>query len=124
MRHALFIALASLAACAAPTATRAPAPAPISLAPPPPQPRGLERVLGQTPQAVVAMLGAPTLDREEGPARQLQYARGPCVLDLFFYPDAAGTALAARFADARFKDGRALDPASCLQSQLLAQPLG
>lgn len=79
-------------------------------------------MLGASPQAIVAMLGTPSLDREEGRARLLQYARGPCVLDLFFYPAAGGGGQRMTYADARFRDGRALDAASCLQSQLIEQP--
>lgn len=109
-------------ACAKVATPVAPMP---SLAPPPPQPRaGLERVLGAAPEAVIALLGRPTLDRQEGPGRQLQFARGPCVLDLFFYPKPGGGGAAARHVEARFRDGRPLDAASCLQSQIIEAPIG
>ncbi|MFN3288123.1 MAG: hypothetical protein ACK40H_06715, partial [Sphingomonadaceae bacterium] len=57
-----------LVAACAPVATVAP--------PPPPSPApavtlGMERVLGASPEAVIAILGRPSLDREEGPARHL-----------------------------------------------------
>lgn len=119
MRPAPVLALIATAALAACAPRAAPPPVATVTPPPAPAPRaGLERVLGATPEAAIALLGSPTLDRTEGRARQLQFTRGACVLDLFFYP--SGPALAARYADARLKDGRALDPASCLQSQLLA----
>lgn len=119
----LSLGLALLAAACAPTT---PPPQRAAIAPPPPPPSriGLERVLGATPDAVVTVLGSPTLDRTEGPARHLQFARGPCVLDLFFYPPQPGAQHLARHAEARFKDGRPLDAASCLQSQLRGQPVG
>ena len=124
MRLVTIAGLLLLGACAR---TVAPPPAPIApmLAPPTPIPRiGLERVLGAAPDVVIALLGAPTLDRQEGPGRQLQFARGPCVLDLFFYPTPDGRGAAARHVEARFRDGRPIDAASCLQSQVIAAPVG
>lgn len=121
MRPSMLAALLVLAGCAT-----APPPVPIAGPAPPPPPIarvGLERVLGAAPDAVIALLGQPTLDRQEGPGRQLQFARGPCVLDLFFYPAANG-APAARHVEARFRDGRPIDAASCLQSQVIAAPAG
>jgi hypothetical protein len=109
-----------LSACAA---TPTPPPAPIAvIAPPPPQnPIGLERVLGQPPSAVVKLIGSPDLDRQEGKGRQLQFANGACVLDVFFYPPPAGGEVLATYADARLKDGKPLDAASCLALQVKAE---
>jgi hypothetical protein len=108
-------------ACA-PVATVAPPP------PPPPAPvvtLGMERVLGASPEAVIAILGRPSLDREEGPARHLQFAHGNvCTLDLFFYPRPPAGGRVATHAEARRRDGSPLDPASCLESQFLSRPVG
>lgn len=81
--------------------------------------------MGASPEAVIAILGAPSLDREEGPARQLQFARGDvCVLDLFFYPRPPAAGRIATHAEARRRDGSPFDPASCLEAQLLTRPIG
>lgn len=75
-------------------------------------PPGLERLIGRPAEAALALLGAPSLDRREGAARQLQFARAGCVLDLFFYP--RGGAALATFAAARRSDGGAMEAAACL----------
>lgn len=94
------------------------------IAPPPPTQStvGLEQVLGQSPPAVVKLIGSPGLDRTEGKGRHLQFAQGSCVLDVYFYAPPAGGEPVATYADARLKDGKPLDTASCLQIQLRAQP--
>lgn len=112
--------LALFAAACATTAVPPPAVAP----PPPPriEPIGLVRVLGHGAGDAIALLGSPSLDRIEGRARELQFTRGPCVLDLFLYPPKLGTGEpVVGYAAARLKNGKALDPASCLQSQLLTK---
>lgn len=118
-RATLIAGLTLLAGCAVPTpapiATIAPAPPPISRV-------GLERVIGQPPAAVVQLIGSPELDRQEGRGRQLQFANGACVLDVFFYPPPAGGEPVATYADARLKDGRPLDAASCLELQAKVSP--
>ena len=121
----LACALALAAAAAACNDT----PPPAVIAPPPPAPvsavpTGLTRVLGETAATVIARIAPPTLDRVEGKGRQLQFGRGPCVLDLFLYPPAPGTEPRVKSAIARLKDGRPLDPASCLQSQIIAAKRG
>ncbi|MDT7935034.1 MAG: hypothetical protein RQ833_10605 [Sphingomonadaceae bacterium] len=78
-------------------------------------------MLGQPPSAVVKLIGSPDLDRQEGKGRQLQFANGACVLDVFFYAPAAGGETVATYADARMKDGRPLDAASCLALQVKAE---
>lgn len=106
--------------------------APVAtVAPPPPSPPapvvtlGMERVMGASPEAVIAILGRPSLDRAEGPARHLQFAHGNvCTLDLFFYPRPPGGGWVATHAEARRRDGSPLDPASCLESQFLSRPVG
>ena len=93
------------------------------IAPPPPQSTiGLEQVLGQSPPAVVKLIGSPGLDRTEGKGRHLQFAQGSCVLDVYFYAPPGGGEPVATYADARLKDGKPLDTASCLQIQLRATP--
>lgn len=108
-----------LAAACSPAVVTPPAPILAPPAPPPPAPAGLTRVLGHTAAEVQALIGAPTLDRVEGKGRQLQYARGPCVLDLFLYPPAPGQEPRVKYPYARRKNGSPLDPASCLQSQII-----
>ncbi len=107
------------AACSPMMPTVAP---PVSAPPPVPAPQhqGLERVLGHNAAEVIEVIGSPTLDRIEGKARQLQFARGPCVLDLFLYSATPGAEPRVKYAYARLKDGKALDTASCLQSQIIA----
>lgn len=108
MKHLVLTALLVLGACTTP----APPPAPV-LAPPPPPPPGLASLVGASVAEVTAKLGAASLDRSEGPARQLVFIRPACVLDVFFYP-ATGGALAVRTASARRPDGTRMDPAICL----------
>lgn len=117
MRALPFLLLAAACATAAP-----PVPAPLPPTPPKVEPIGLTRVLGHSAGEIIVLLGSPTLDRVEGRARELQFTRGPCVLDLFLYPprDAAGAATVT-YASARLKNGQPLDPASCLQSQMLTK---
>ena len=112
-----FVLLAAACATVAP-------PMPAPLAPPPPkvEPIGLTRVLGHYAATVIALLGAPSLDRVEGRARELQFTRGPCVLDLFLYPpDNATGDPVVTYVSARLKNGQTLDAASCLQSQMLTK---
>ncbi len=94
-----------LAGCAA-----TPPPAKVAAPPPPP---GLGRLIGQTAAGVTALLGPASLDRTEGPGRQLQFIRPPCVLDVFLYP-ATGGAVTVRTAAARKPDGSRMDPGACL----------
>ncbi|KPF72096.1 hypothetical protein IP88_10375, partial [alpha proteobacterium AAP81b] len=82
-----------------------------AFAPPPP---GLARLIGRDAAAVTALLGPPSLDRREGPARQLQFIRPLCILDVFLYPGTGG-ALAVRTAAARRPDGGRIDAGACLQ---------
>lgn len=97
----IVLAALSLGACAT-----TPAPQP---APPPPEP-GMERLLGQPPETALQLLGTPSLDKREGPSRQLQFA-GSCILDIWYYPQAGH--LLATYADARLVDGRQLSPGAC-----------
>ncbi len=102
--------LAGLAGCAtAPAAP--PLPPPAKKVPPP---MGLERIIGSAAEGVTALLGPPSLDRSEGPARQLQFIRLPCVLDVFLYPGKTGVPVVTTAA-ARKPDGSRIDPGACLR---------
>ena len=108
LRNLALLALLLLAACA----TAPPAPASRPVAAPPPPPPGLARLFGRDAAAVLALLGPASLDRSEGPARQLQFVRPPCVLDIFLYPSAGK--LLVNGAAARKPDGSRIEPGACL----------
>ncbi len=93
-------------------------PKPVAKAPP--ALPGMDQLIGQGVEAADRILGIASLDRREGPARQLQFA-GQCVLDLFYYP-AAGSVPVATYASARMPDGRAMAPADCLAMLIRARP--
>ena len=105
MRFLLLVLTLLLAACAT-----TPAPVVPVAAPPP----GLSRLIGIDAAAVTRLLGPASLDRSEGPGRQLQFVRPPCVFDVFLYPPAAGSAPVVRTAAARKPDGSKIDPGACL----------
>lgn len=98
-----------LAACATATPPAATAPPPA-----PPPPPGLSHLIGLDPVAVTRLLGPASLDRTEGPARQLQFIRPPCVLDVYLYPHSPGGTMQVRTATARKPDGSRIDPGACL----------
>lgn len=95
----------ALAACAS-------QPKPAVTAPPPAAMAGMDQLLGQAVESATRLLGNASMDRREGPARQVQFA-GACVLDLFYYPK-GGPAPVATHASARLPDGRPLAPGDCL----------
>ncbi|OYU16109.1 MAG: hypothetical protein CFE37_01795 [Alphaproteobacteria bacterium PA4] len=108
-----------LAGCAA-----TPTPAPVAAPPhaPAPPPPGLSRILGSGAAGVTALLGPASMERSEGPARQLQFIRPACVLDVFLYPPAAGGAPVVRTAAARRPDGSRIDAGACLALLAPAAP--
>ena len=108
MKRASLALLLLLSACA----TTPPPVVSVAKAPPPPPP-GLGRLIGQSAAGVTALLGPASLDRTEGPGRQMQFIRPPCVLDVFLYPAANG-AVTVRTAAARKPDGSRIDPGACL----------
>jgi hypothetical protein len=111
IRHALAALLAlSLAACATTPTIKSAPPAPI-VAPDPP---GLVQILRKPEATITALLGKPSMARTEGPARQLQFIRPPCILDIFLYPTPQSPTPLARTATARKPDGSAMDPGACL----------
>ncbi len=81
----------------------------------------MDRLLGKPADTALAMLGAASLDRREGIARQLQFA-GACILDLFYYPKDGGTI--ATYAEARLPDGRAFPAGECLALLTRSRPAG
>ncbi|WP_315760356.1 hypothetical protein [Sphingomonas sp. Y38-1Y] len=94
-------------------------PAPMASPPPPPaKPTyttvGLERVLGQTANALTQLFGTPDAEVTEGTGRKLQFGSGICVLDAYLYPKQGGGVPVVTHVDARQRDGRAIDRASCV----------
>lgn len=109
-------ALLILGGCAADTDRAAPA---VDRPPPPPRAvpytsTGLESVLGRTARTLEAQFGRPALDIREGSARKLQFGGGACVLDAYLYPPKGGGEPIVTHVDARLRDGRDLDRASCV----------
>lgn len=83
-----------------------------------PRPRGTADVLGKTPEAVIELLGPPTLDRTEATTRHLQFGGPPCILDVYFRPPAEGGPAAAIYAEARMLDGRDADASACITRRI------
>ncbi|HTG38186.1 MAG TPA: hypothetical protein VL973_05200 [Sphingomonas sp.] len=115
MRHwsAAGLGALMLGGCAAvPTPMTGPAP------PPPAAPTyttvGLERVLGQNASALTRLFGDADADVTEGTGRKLQFGSGICVLDAYLYPKQGGGVPVVTHVDARQRDGRAIDRASCV----------
>jgi hypothetical protein len=73
---------------------------------------GLERVLGQTAPALMALFGQPDADVREGDARKLQFTGPICVLDTYLYPKEGKTVVT--YVDARQPNGATIDRASCV----------
>jgi hypothetical protein len=100
--------------CTAP----APAPRPARLIPVPVQrtypTAGLERVIGQTANALTGAFGKPEIDAIEGPARKLQFGSRICVLDAYLYPAEGRGEPVVTHIDTRQRDGSAIDRASCV----------
>lgn len=109
MRNWFGLAMLVLAGCATTPPPAKPPPPPVVVPPPP----GLGRILGSTAGGVTALLGPVSLDRSEGPARQLQFIRPVCVLDVFLYPGVNGVPV-VRTAAARKPDGSRIDAGACL----------
>ncbi|CAM3171397.1 hypothetical protein SPAN111604_08090 [Sphingomonas antarctica] len=75
---------------------------------------GLQAVLGQPAETLIAEFGKPALDSREASARRLQFRSGICVLDAYLYPPETGGAAKVTYLDARQPDGRDIDRASCV----------
>jgi hypothetical protein len=117
-KHLPLLAGLLLAGCTATTPTVQAPPPPPRMAPDPP---GLVLILRKSEAEVLALLGAASMSRSEGPARQLQFIRPPCILDAFLYPDATGV-LKVRTAVARKPDGSRMEPGACLTLILPVRP--
>jgi hypothetical protein len=127
-RTLIALALApALAACGTTAATKStPAvtqPRPRTATPvrtPLPPPRvqvapGLEGVIGNGRDGLIAQFGTPRLDVWEGDARKLQFSSGACVLDVYLYPSAPGAEPEATYVDARrASDGQDVERAACV----------
>lgn len=70
---------------------------------------------GQSSIAIRGLLGEPAMTRREAPAEVWQYAGQACVLDIVFYPDAAGGGPNSRWIEGRDMDGKTMPPEACLQ---------
>ena len=69
--------------------------------------------MGQTPQGLRGLMGAPTLLRRDHDAEVWQYAGKSCVLFAYLYPNAKG-ALEVTYLDARRKTSGGMPVADCL----------
>jgi hypothetical protein len=88
---------------------RAPMTAPVRMIP------GLEGVIGATREDLSGQFGLARLDVWEGDARKLQFAGSACVLDVFLYPQAAGSEPQATYVEARrASDGQDVDRVACV----------
>ena len=76
-------------------------------------PASITAIKGQTAPHLIAQFGTPALDVSEGPGRKLQFAGPICVLDTYLYPQKRGEAVVTHI-DARQRDGRPIDEASCV----------
>lgn len=102
-----------------------PAPPPVAATD---APQGVDIVMGRSAGEVIGALGPPTLDRSEGAGRHLQFAYGPCIVDVYLFGEMAaeGTPMppVARYAEARRLDGSTMEAGGCIDAQrrLLARP--
>ncbi|MBQ1500223.1 MAG: hypothetical protein IIZ38_18095 [Sphingomonas sp.] len=78
-----------------------------------PMPANLTAIHGATAPRLIARFGKPQLDMSEGTARKLQFAGPICVLDTYLYPQGRGEPVVTHV-DARQRDGRPIDEASCV----------
>ncbi len=73
-------------------------------------PVNIAALSGATPAVINADFGPPTLLRVDGPAQVWLYHSATCGMDLFLYPDAAGTPRVTSVVP----DGA--DPQACVES--------
>ena len=92
-----------------------PVPVPQSVTVRAPQESGIASVIGVHAGDLAARFGLARIDLKEGEARKLQFAGTRCVLDVYFYPVAAGTEPVATHVDARLRStGADTDKAGCI----------
>jgi hypothetical protein len=129
---ALLAALA-LSACGgmvpqSPRSTR-PAPAPTTQRPPvakPPQPQPPQQqqqrnapaaqangVIGADARALIRLFGEPRLDVQDPAVRKLQFSNDRCILDAYLYAFRDRREPVVTFAEARRRDGTAMDWNAC-----------
>lgn len=116
MRKTILAAALALGACgegAIPPPRAGYVPLPRADAPPAPVPANLAAIQGATAQRLIARFGKPQLDMAERTARKLQFAGPICVLDAYLYPKGRGEPVVTHV-DARQRDGRPIDEASCV----------
>lgn len=88
------------------------------VAPPPPPRPDPQAILGLAPATVQALLGAPSLVRNDGNAQIHQFSGPTCIFDVVFYEPVPGAAFEARHVEARARDGARADAVICLQAFL------
>ena len=99
----------------APPPAAQPQPGPAFVAPRVQQGSGLDSVIGANASALTQRFGETRIDLIEGDARKLQFAAPSCVLDVYLYPLAAGSAPVATHVEARARQGGgAFDRAQCI----------
>lgn len=116
MNSYAFYALAgalTVSACAA-TPKAAKVAAPVRVAPPLVTPTGLDRVIGRSASALIALFGNADQDVREDNSRKLQFSSGICILDAYLYAPASGKEPLVSHIDARQPDGGSIDRASCV----------
>lgn len=108
----------TLSACAGPAIPRAtPSKAPPPAAPiAPPRPIQNNSLIGHNANAALGLFGKPRLDISEGSGRKLQFAGGPCILDIYYYAPKQGADPLATHVDARTPDGRDANVPSCIEA--------
>ncbi|MDG2535062.1 hypothetical protein P6144_15485 [Sphingomonas sp. HITSZ_GF] len=122
MKQLILIGTLALGACGGggvippPRAGYVPVPSQRPAAPSAPgaaTPANLAAIQGATAPRLIARFGKPQLDTSEGTARKLQFAGPICVLDTYLYPRGRGEPVVTHV-DARQRDGRPIDEASCV----------
>jgi hypothetical protein len=111
MRLPVLSSLFVLAAC---TTTPPPKPQPVPTVSVPMRAIGLERVLGQDARGLTDVFGKADQDVREDSARRMQYAGPFCILAAYLYAPRPGAEPVVTYLDARQRDGRDIDRASCV----------
>lgn len=90
-----------------------PAAQPVAAPAPPPPPPTLQEgdLRALSPKQVLGLFGSPSLDRQEGGVRILQFTSGRCVCDVVF--DASQ---GLSYVEARAKNGTPIETQPCLDS--------
>lgn len=125
-RYLWLLALPLLAACTPTTTATSTRPATAPAAPAQPVEDAaaiqadppLGQVLGKPPESVLALFGSASLDRAEADTRHLQFGGSPCILDVYFYPEADGAPATARHVEARMIDGKDASAGDCVTRRL------